>query len=172
MAKTKTKTPKAAPPPDEEDEDLELEELEEDVVDEEAPKKKGKGLNEEVAFGASDLAKLASKRTGNTYNAKTIRTLLRKMARNGELDREISPENRTRYSWSGPKDPEVVKILEKIEGGAIEEARNEALAKLKEQKKAKDAAKATAKPAKKTAKVVAPPDDDDEDVEDLEDEDD
>lgn len=167
MAKTKTKTPKAAPPVEEDEDDLELTELEEDEV-EETPVKTKKSGGDEVAFGASDLAKLASQQTDKKYDAKTVRTLLRRMARSGELDREISPENRSRYSWSGPDDPEVKKILKKIKSGAIEEARNEALAKLKEQKKAKDAAKGTK--TKKTAKVTAPPvDEDDDDVEDLDD---
>lgn len=171
----KTKKKAAAPPVEEVEEveeDLELEELDEDEV-EEAPVKAKK--TDDVTFGASHLAALASKKTGKEYDAKTVRTLLRKMARSGELDREISPENRARYSWSGPKDPEVLKILAKIEGGAIEEARNEALGKLKKQKEAERAAKqaATEEGAPKAKKKkAAPPPPDDDDVEDLEDDED
>lgn len=175
MAKTK----KAAPAPvvEDEDDDLELEELEDDEV-EEAPVKKGKAKasGDDVVFGASDLAKLAST-DEKTYDAKTIRTLLRRMARDGRLDRKISPDNRSRYSWTGPNDPEVKKILKAIKGGEIETARNEALQKLKDQKAAQRKAKAeteegVSKTSGKKAKKAAPPpvdDDDDDDVEDLDD---
>lgn len=173
MAK-KTKTA-PAPEPVDEDEDLELEELDEDVEEAEPAKaaKNGKAADT-VTFGASHLAKLASQVTGKEYDAKTVRTLLRKMARSGELDREISAQNRTRYDWSGPDDPEVKKILKKIKGGAIEEARNDALGKLKEKKTAERkakaaAAEAAAKKAGKKAAKPAPPVDEDDDVEDLED---
>lgn len=164
-----TKTKKTAPV--EEEEDLELEELDEDVEEEEAPaksKKKAKSTDE-VAFGASDLAKLASEQGEKEYDAKTIRTLLRKMARDGRLEREVSPENRTRYSWTGPNDPEVKKILKAIAGGEIEASRKEALDKLRKDKAAK-AAKGEPV-AKKKKKAAPPPDeDDDDDLEDLEDE--
>jgi hypothetical protein len=172
------KKTKAAPAPEpvDEDEDLELEELDEDVEETEPEKAKPSKATDTVTFGASHLAALASEQTGKKYDAKTVRTLLRKMARSGELDREVSAQNRTRYDWTGPDDPEVKKILKKIKGGAIEEARNDALGKLKAKKEAERAAKAaaaekaTAKSGKK-AKVTAPPIDDDDDVEDLEDDD-
>lgn len=171
------KKTKAAPPPVEDEDELEeLEELEEDEV-EEAPVKKGKkaAASDDVVFGASDLAKLAST-DEKTYDAKTIRTLLRRMARDGRLTREISPQNRSRYSWSGPDDPEVKKILKAIRGGEIEAARNEALGALKEKKAAERAAKKAAQEAAeakagKKRKAAPPPDDDDDDVEDLEDDD-
>lgn len=175
MAK-KNKT-KAAPPVEvDEDDDLELEELEEDVP-EEAPTKSKKGGGDEVTFGASDLAKLANQKFDKSYDAKTIRTLLRKLARSGKLSREISPENRTRYSWTGPDDPEVKMILKEIKGGAIESARNEALSALKEKKAAERAAKQAASEkankasGKKAAKAAPPVDDDDDGVEDLDDDD-
>jgi hypothetical protein len=96
------------------------------------------------------------------------------MARDGRLTREISPQNRSRYSWTGPDDPEVKKIVKAIKGGEIEQARNEALAKLKEQKAAERAAKKAAAeeetPKKKGKKPAPPPpDEDDDDVEDLDD---
>lgn len=171
------KNKKAAPPVEvDEDEDVELEELEEDVPEEKPAKGKAKAGGDDVTFGASDLAKLANEKFDKSYDAKTIRTLLRKLARNGKLSREISPENRTRYSWSGADDPEVKMILKEIKGGAIETARNEALGALKEKKAAERAAKAEAAEksgkAKKPAKKVAPPVDDDDDVEDLDDDDD
>lgn len=167
---TKTRKTKPAPEP-QEDEDLELEELEEDVV-EEAPVKKKGAAAQEVKFGASDLAKLASDQSEDkTYDAKTIRTLLRAMARDGRLDREISPQNRTRYSWEGPDDPEVKVILKAIAAGEIEASRKEALDKLRENK-AKKAAEGGEAPKKKKTKKAPPPVDEDDEVEELDEDDD
>ena len=166
-AKTRSKAAKAKavevePEELEVDEDAELEELEEDEATETAPKSKSNG--DDVVFGASDLAKLLTEQTGKTITPRDLRTLLRKMARDGRLDREITAGNRTRYSWSGPKDPEVKKIVKAVTGGELEQGKREALAKLKEQKaakqaaKAKEKAKAEGKKAKK-AKVVEEDDD-------------
>lgn len=121
-------------------EDDELEDLDEAEVAETAPKKSSSA--DDVVFGAADLAKLASKGREKPITTRDLRTLLRKMARDGRINREITPGNRTRYSWSGPKDPEVVKILAAIKGGEIEQGKKEALDKLKADKAAKQAAKA------------------------------
>jgi hypothetical protein len=167
-AKTKksSKTKAAKPAVVEETEDdEELEELEDDEASEAAPKKG----NDDVVFGASDLAKLLSEKTGKTITARDLRTLLRKMARDGRLDREITAGNRSRYSWSGPNDPEVKQIIKAVTSGELEQGKQEALAKLKEQKAAKQAAKAAAekKAAKKTKKpVVVEEDDEDEELDD------
>ena len=162
---------KPAPEPVVEEEDDELEELDEDEETEAPTSKKGAAA-QTVTFGAADLAKLASKVAGKEYTAKTIRTLLRKMARDGRITREISPENRSRYDWSGPDDPEVKKILKAIKGGEIEAARKEALDKLKEQSAKKRADKADAKTITKGGKPVkskkaAPPPDEDEELEEV-----
>lgn len=162
MAKDKKSSkPKQAPVEEAIDE---LEELEDDEPAAAAPKKSKKGSNgqEEVAFGAADLAKLASEGRDKPVTARDLRTLLRKMARDGRLNREITAGNRTRYSWSGPDDPEVKAILKALKGGELEQGKQEALAKLKEQKAAKQAAKAKAK--------AAEVDDDDEDELDDDDE--
>lgn len=149
--------------------DDELEELDEDEAAEAAPKKKKAAADDdEVVFGAADLAKLASKGREKPITPRDLRTLLRKMARDGRLSREITPGNRTRYSWSGPDDPEVRAILKALKGGELEQGKAEALAKLKEQKAAKQAAKAKAekKAGKAKAKVEVVEDDDDEDLDD------
>lgn len=158
MAKTKQKAAEA-----EVDEDLELEDLDEDV-EEEAPKKSKKGGGEEVTFGAADLAKLASKKTGKDYNARAIRQLLRKMARDGSgrIDREIVAGNKSRYNWSGPDDPEVKAVLRAIAGGELEAERKAALDKLKADKAKKKAKEAKGKKSK--AKAAEP-----EDLDELED---
>lgn len=171
-AAKKTAAKKAPPPPVDEEleemEDDELEELEEDEVAEVKPKKRSAAARkdeEEIVFGASHLAALASKGREKPINPRDLRALLRKMARDGRITREISPGNRSRYSWSGPDDPEVKKILAALKGGELEQGKREALAKLKERKAAQDAEKAAAakKPAKKKPAPVE---------EDLEDEDD
>lgn len=169
MAKTKSKasSKKAkAVVEDDEDEDLDLEELDEDEAEETQPKKsKGKkGGDDEVAFGASDLAALLSEKTGKKITARDLRTQLRRMARRGDIERDIVAGNKSRYSWSGPNDPEVKAIIKAVLGGEMEEAKKEQLAKLKKQKAEKDAKKKKASKAK--AKVVEEDDDDDDDDED------
>lgn len=189
---TKVKA-KATPPPEPEvdETDDELEELAEDETTD-APAKGGSA--QEVTFGASDLAKHLSKKHGKEVSAREIRTLIRKMARDGSgrVNREITAGNRTRYNWSGVDDPEVKAIIAAYEGGELEADKQEKLAALKEKKQAERAkAKAEAesveededeepapKPkAKAKTKTVkkAPPapaaDEEDEDL-DLEDDDD
>lgn len=175
-----TKT-KAKPVAEELEEDLELEELDEEVEDDEAPaKSKSKGGRaDDPAFGIRQLCALLEEKTGKEYKPREVRTLLRKMARedNARINREIKADNRQRYSWEGPKDPEVLAILKAVKGGEIEANKNEALAKLKADKAAKTAAKAkedakASKSTKTKTKAAAPPDDDDDDVEELEDDDD
>jgi hypothetical protein len=159
MAKDK-KSKKLKPVPDVENDidDDELEELDEDEATESAPRKKK--ADDDVVFGASDLAKLASKGRDKPITPRDLRTLLRKMARDGRLGREITAGNRTRYSWSGPEDPEVKVILKALKAGELEQGKAEALAKLKENKAAKQAEKAKAE--KKAAKAAPVEDDDDE----------
>jgi hypothetical protein len=174
-----TKSKKAAeapaPEPQETDELEELEELEEDEV-EETPAKKG-GAQQEVTFGASDLARHLSEKAGKTVSARELRTLIRKMARDGSgrITREITPGNRTRYNWSGIDDPEVQAIIAAFEGGELEADKKAKLEELKARKAEKKAAgEPTGKKAKKGKKaakkeaVVEEIDEDDEEL-DLED---
>lgn len=168
--KSKAKAKKAAPAP--EPEELELEDELEEVDEEEAesaPKKKGG--QEEVTFGASDLARHLSEKSGKTVSARELRTLIRKMARDGSkrVNREITPGNRTRYNWSGLDDPEVQAIIAAFEGGELEADKQAKLAELKERKAAKKAAgESTGKKGKKGKKAKAAPvevDDEDEELE-------
>lgn len=168
--KSKAKAKKAAPAP--EPEELELEDELEEVDEEEAesaPKKKGG--QEEVTFGASDLARHLSEKSGKTVSARELRTLIRKMARDGSkrVNREITPGNRTRYNWSGLDDPEVQAIIAAFEGGELEADKQAKLAELKERKAAKKAAgESTGKKSKKGKKAKAAPvevDDEDEELE-------
>lgn len=158
-----------------ETEDEELEEMEEDEVAESAPAKKSSKVAE-VTFGIRDLVAHIKEETGQDTDPRSIRTLIRKMARDGSgrVDREITAGNRTRYDWSGPNDSEVVAIVKAFKGGELEAEKQAKLAALKEQKAKKTAAKkaaakeaeveeddaedeAPAKPARRTAAKKAAP---------------
>lgn len=149
---------------EEDDDDVELEELTEDA-DETPAKAKAKKADDDV-WGVRALIKLIKEKTDKDYSPREVRTLLRKLAREGGgVDREIVAGNKSRYSWSGPKDPEVLTVLKAVKGGAIEAAKTAALDKLKSDKAAKQAAKAKedARAAKKAAAKKAAEDDEDED---------
>lgn len=178
--KTATKTRKKATPapePEVVDEDLEmdedLEEMEADEV-EDAPKSGGQ---QEVTFGVSDLAKWLSAKFDKKVTPRELRTLIRKMARDGSnrVDREIKAGNRSRYDWpDGLKDPEVKAIVLAFKNGELEADKQEKLQALKDRKAKKTAEAAPAKKAtakkKKAAPVEEELEDEDEDL-DLEDED-
>lgn len=163
---TKSKA-KSAPAPDPVDE--ELEEVDGDEVEESGTSKKA----DEVTFGASDLAKYLSEKSGKAVSTRELRTLIRKMARDGSkrVNREITPGNRTRYNWSGIDDPEVQAIIAAFDGGELEADKQAKLAELKANKAAKKAAgEPTGKKAKKGKKGKSAPapaaeDGDDEDLE-------
>lgn len=166
------KKTKSKPVEEVEDDDVELEEMDDEETEDEAPKgKKSKAAADDI-WGVQDLIKLIKAKTGKEYTAREVRTLLRKMARDGKgrVNREIVAGNKSRYSWSGPDDPEVKRILKAVSGGEIEAGKKEALDKLKADKAAKQAAKADApaKKGKKGKKAAPPPDDDDDDDDDLE----
>lgn len=139
----------------------EVEELEEA---QEAPK--GKGKKDDVVFGVADIAAHLTEKTGKKVTTRELRTLIRKMARDGSgrVNREVIPGNRTRYSWSGIKDPEVQAIIDAFDSGELEADKKEKLAALKEQKAKKKAAKDKAEGGKKAkkAKKEEPEDEDDE----------
>lgn len=169
----KTAAPAVDETADDDEEDEDLEELDEDTEDE-AP---SKGKADEVTFGASDLAKLLSKKSGKTVTPRELRTLIRKMARDGSgrVTREIVQGNRSRYNWSGPDDPEVKAIIKAFNAGELDADKKEKLDALKARKAEKKAAgEPTSKKGKKAKKKAAPApvEDDDEDLELEDDEDD
>lgn len=155
---TKAKA-KAAKPVEVEDEVDEVEETE------------TKPGREEVTFGASDLAAHLSEGRDKPVTAREIRTLIRKMARDGSgrVNREIIPGNRARYNWSGVNDPEVQAIIKAFNDGELEQDKQEKLAALKERKAAQKAAgeKAPAKAKAKGTKSKPAPvvEEDDEELE-------
>lgn len=97
---------------------------------------------EEITFGVKDLCDLVKEETGTEVTTREMRTLLRKMARDGRIDRKIIPGNRTRYDWAGPEDPEVQAALEAFKSGELEEDKQAKLKALKERKEAQKKAKA------------------------------
>ena len=170
---TRTKA-KAAPVDEvEDDEEVELEELDDEVEDEAPAKGKAKKVPADDVWGVRNLIELIKEKTGKDYTPREVRTLLRRMARDGgRINREIIPGNKSRYAWNGPTDPEVKAILVAVKGGEIEAGKKEALDKLKADKAAKSAAKGDTPPAKgKGRKAPAPPADDDDDLEEVDDDD-
>jgi hypothetical protein len=165
-ASTKSKAKKAPAP------EPELDELEEVSGEEVEETGKKKGGQDEVTFGASDLARHLSESSGKTVSARELRTLIRKMARDGSkrVNREITAGNRTRYNWSGIDDPEVQAIIAAFNSGELEADKQAKLQQLKENKAAKKAAgEPTGKKGKKgkgkKAEPVEETEDGDEDLE-------
>lgn len=159
---TKKKAAKAVEPVEVElDEDFEAE----DEV-EAAPKKKAAPKRPEIEFGTKELAEHVNAETGKSYDAYALRILLRKLAKDGVIDRDDTT-GRARYSFTGPKDPQVKAIVKAVKAGGADKAKEERLEGLKEKRKASKAAK----PAKKTAKAKPAPvevdEDEDLDVEDI-----
>jgi len=170
-----TKTAAAPATTTDELEDVELDELEEAdeaPAETEAPAKGAKAKKakkaaapkaEKPSFGTSELAAHVSKETGKTYDGKAIRVLLRKMAKDGVIARTVG-EDRARYSFTGPDDPQVAAIVTAVKEGAAEKAKAESLEAAKASKKASKAKKAV-----EAADAVQEADDDDDAVEELED---
>lgn len=162
-AKTATakKKSQAAPAPEVEDEEIDEVETTETA---------------EVTFGVSDLVELIKQKLGKDTTTRELRTLLRKMARDGRLDREIVAGNRARWEWSGPSDPEVKTVIAAFKAGELEADKQEKLQALKDrkaEKKAaaeKEAAKAakTEKPKGKKAAAVVEEDEDELELDDEE----
>jgi hypothetical protein len=167
--KTKSRPKPVVEEVDELDDDVELEELSEDLDD--TPKKKAKRADA-PEFGIQELCAFLERQTGKAYKPREVRTLIRKMARDGSgrVERDIVPGNRARYSWTGTKDPQVQAILSAVKEGEIESSRKEALDKLKVQNQAKRDQKKAAAEAKPKKKVKVPdPDEDEDELEELDD---
>lgn len=93
-------------------------------------------------FDSTWLAEHVSNSTGKTYDARSIRMLLRKAASEGILEREVGVD-RVRYDFpKGANDPTVKAIVAMAKSGAVEKTNSENLAKVKASKAAKAAAAA------------------------------
>lgn len=155
------------------DEDEELEEVEEtEETEEEVPKPKTKRSTAAAQkaraesapkFGSAQLAAHITELTGETYDARGVRMLLRKLAKDGVLDRAVG-ETRDRYSFTGPNDPTVKAIVTMVKSGEAKALKQAGLDKVKADAAAKRAAKKAAAP------VEEPEDEDGEDMEEVEEE--
>lgn len=118
------------------------------AVEDEKPAKKSRRAaseddEETQAYGAAWLAEYVNEQTDKTYTAANIRVLLRKLAKDGTLDREVG-EDRSRYAFTGPNDPVVKAVLKHVKEGALEKEKAERLADVKAKKAAKAASKKAA----------------------------
>lgn len=116
---------------------------------EEAPKPKAKRtppVQPTIEFGSPWLASYITEQTGESYDGRGIRMLLRKLAKDGIFNREVGVE-RARYEFTGPTDPTVVAVLAMVKSGAAKELKQAGLQKVKDDAAAKKAAKAAAKAA-------------------------
>jgi len=131
-----------------------------------AAEKPAKAAAPKIEFGTKELAAHVNKEAGTSYDAYNLRILLRKLTKDGVLER-VESEGRSRYSFTGPTDPQVKAIVKAVKEGAAEKAKTERLDKLKADRAAKKAA--APKTSKKKAVVDAEPEADEEDfdVEDI-----
>jgi len=155
-----------------EEEDFDLDEDEEETP---APAKKTKAKKAaaekpakvaapKIEFGTKELAAHVNAEAGTSYDAYNLRILLRKLTKDGVLER-VESEGRSRYSFTGPEDSQVVAIVEAVKSGATEKAKQERLDKLKSDRADKKAA--APKKSKKAAKAadVEPEADEEDDFE-------
>jgi len=106
-----------------------------------APEVEVEATEAEEIFGVADVVALIKTKLKKETTTRELRTLLRKMARDGRLDREIVAGNRTRWEFAGPEDPEVLAILKAFGEGELEQDKRDKLNALKERKAAARAAK-------------------------------
>lgn len=146
--------------------DEDVEELEEEpVVEPPAPKKRAakpaaakaapvKKAVEAPEFDSNWLAEHVNKVTGAEYDARSIRMLLRKLAKDGKLQREVGVD-RGRYSFSGPNDPIAKAVVTMVKSGEAAEMKKAAIDEMKA-KVNKNVPEAPAKAAPAKATKAAP----------------
>lgn len=150
--------------PDDEEEDeveefdeLEVDESEEEIEEDDEPAPTTKKTAKKKAtsqksppkstapeFGTKELVAHVNSQTGKNLDGRAVRLVLRKLAREGVLQRTVG-EERGRYSFTGPNDPQVKAVVTAIKSGASD----------KTPAPKKPVSKAKAEPAKKTVKKTA-----------------
>lgn len=111
------------------------------------------------------LTALINEKVGTSYSAFQIRTLLRKLIKEGAFEREEG-----RYVFTGERDPRVLAVLKAIKAGAMEAEKKERTTKAKATSKAKAAAAEEAPKPRRSRKPKAAPvveDDDDVDLDEI-----
>lgn len=145
---------------EESDEDDDLEEVGEDEEPNEAPKSKtrakkatGTAPKKDTApkrpvieFGSAWLAAHITEVTGESFDGRGIRMLLRKLAKDGAFQRDVGV-TRDRYNFSGAKDPVVLEVIKMVKSGAAKELKQAGLQGVKDRAAAKKAEAAKAKTA-------------------------
>lgn len=116
------------------DDDLELVEDEDEAPAKNSKKGKAKVTSEPKAestgMGASWLAEHVNDELGTEYTAANIRVILRKMANDGDIEREVGTD-RARYQFTGEKDPTVRALLKRVKSGEADANKAERLAAAK-----------------------------------------
>lgn len=148
-----------------EDDDLELVEADEEPEAKPAKGKKGatkaakaapaKTTREATGMGAAWLAEHVNDTLGTDYTPAQIRVVLRRLAADGELEREVGTD-RARYSFTGENDRTVKAVVKAIKAGAVSRAKAEGVAAAKATKAEAPAAKPAKAKATK-AKAEEPP---------------
>ena len=129
---------------DMEDTDEDLDELEE-VGDEEDDRAEGKPKAKRSTakataakaasapkFGSAELAAYVTETTGENFDGRGIRMLLRKLASTGKLDRQVG-ETRDPSPFTGPNDPTVKAVVAMVKSGEAKAMKQAGLEKVKEQ---------------------------------------
>lgn len=154
-----------------EEADLEVTENEDEALEldeEEAPalkaKKKAAPKAAPIEYGSAWLAEHVNEQAGTSYDAYSLRILLRKLTKEGVLEREEG-NGRARYQFTGAKDPQVKAIVKAVKEGAADKAKQERLDELKAKRAEK---KTTTKKATKSKKAKAEVEPEVEDEDDLE----
>lgn len=125
-----------------------------------APPKKVEDESVEEVYNTAWLAEHVTEMTGDNHDSRSIRMLLRKMAKNDELARVVG-EDRTRYVFPrGPNDPIVRLVVKKVKAGELKAVQQEGLERVKKTaKKTTPRAAApeseTAPPAKRSGRKAA-----------------
>lgn len=149
MARTAVRNKaRSAPVEDIEDEDVE------EVDEEEAPRSK---KADAPTRGTAWLTEYVNEECGTTYSPATIRILLRKLVKDGALEREIG-EDRSRYNFNkGANDPTVKAVVKAVKSGAVAAERKASLEKVKASAAAKKgkAAPAEEEPAPRRRRSAA-----------------
>lgn len=128
------------------------EETDEDEEEEEAPKPRSKKKpaakkpatkkSAPPEFGTKQLIEHVNKVTGKALDGRGMRIVLRRLASEGVIQRTVG-DDRGRYSFTGPNDPQVKAVVAAIKAGVSSSS----------EKKAKPVAK---KPVAKKAKATSP----------------
>lgn len=124
-----------------------------------APAKAAKA--ESIEYGSAWLVDHVNAEAGTSYTASTLRILLRKLTKEGVLDRD-SEGGRQRYNFpKGANDPQVRAIVKAVKSGGAEKAKAERLEDLKSKRSSKAKPAAPAKRSRAKAKPAVEEEDDD-----------